>query len=707
MKKLLILLIFLCTMIPVSLQATTHMWFWVNGEISNTITQGDNFAWEFDLSSVGGSASVEIYLDINESRTIDGGDYLFDVLTITDGEQGDGPSDSSTVPDGNIYLQFGPFGFAPGSYVIRVTDTDETTASNWFESLPMTSPPATASGTITIQGTAKPNSKYENVMIGAMGEYGLFSGLTDANGNYVINLPVGGGQWQIGTLFDNTLPGYLKDPEGYQLTIPAGNTGSLDFNFTLPSSYVYGAIYDQNGTLIERDGYITLSNMTTDNQNQSVVKGGYYNLPAQVEIMGNDSMNAFILRPDENMLVPDYLNPPDNHPFNLTWGDSLEHNLTAYQTNATIIGYITENGGSPSKTYKFTAWADSLGSTWSESDPATGYFVLHVRTGVEYNIWLQDDPEYGTPPPPGYIVEKNWQFVMPGDTVRFNLIPAHAAIAGTISFEAGDPVDLDYNNSQITAWDSTYTQSSYSRIDNEGHFFIPVTDGKYEVMYNDNNTKYLAMPSRYSAVSVQADTIDTLHFELNYAHATITVKLSGEVPMSPGNGYWINTLGNWPWVYQTGSDMQPDSTYHLNVCEGQWYLQPPIWADPQVYAIIPSDTTLTVTENDSSYYVEFNYRLWTGLSDSKQTPASFYLNQNYPNPFNPSTTIAYGLMKSGEVKLEVYNILGEKVATLVDGVQNTGTYQLTWRPENLASGVYLYRLETAGFVQSRKLILIR
>ena len=46
---------------------------------------------------------------------------------------------------------------------------------------------------------------------------------------------------------------------------------------------------------------------------------------------------------------------------------------------------------------------------------------------------------------------------MPGDTVRFDLIPANAAIAGTISFEAGDPVDLDYNNSQITAWDSTFT----------------------------------------------------------------------------------------------------------------------------------------------------------------------------------------------------------------------------------------------------------
>ncbi len=708
MKKYLMLLLLSSMMLPVNSKATTHLWFWVNGESSNTLTQGDNFAWELDLSSVGGSVAVEIYLDLNASRTIDTGDFFFDTLTITDGEQGEGPSDSSTVADGIIYLQFGPFGFAQQNYIMRVTDQDESSVTNWFQVNPMTDPPATITGTITIEGTDKPDSKYENVMIGAMGENGIFSGLTDVNGDYLINLPVADAQWEIGTLFENTLPGYIKDPRGYESSIPAGNTASINFTFKLPSSYVYGSIFDQNGTLINRDGYVNLANQTSGGETESVVTGGHYTIPAQVIIQGSDSTNTFQIRTDDRMLIPDYLQPPDNKQFELTWGDSLEYNLVAYQTNAKIYGYISENGQNPSKLYRFRAWSDSLGQTETESDPSTGYFELSVREGTPYNIWLQDDPQWGTPPPPGYIIEQNWQMAMPGDTVYFKLIPANAAIAGTITFDPGDPTDLDYDRSRVTAWDSTYTSSYSSVVDQSNNFFIPVMNGKYDVEFIQDNNQYLPMPSRYNAISVMADTVDTLHFKLNYAHALITVKLRGDVPINQGETFYgINTMGEWPWVYQTGAELQADSTYQLRVCEGQWLLSPPVWINPQEYYLVPSDTLLTVTENDSSYYVEFIYRLWTGIDGQNTSPTSFYLHQNYPNPFNPSTTISYGLKKTGQVKLDIYNILGEKVASLVDGVQQAGSYQLVWTPQNLASGVYLYRLEAEAFVQTKKLILIR
>ena len=195
MKTYILLLLLSLMILPVNSIATTHFWFWVNGEQSNMLTQGDSFAWEVDLSSVGGSAAIEIYLDLNVSRTIDAGDYLFDTLIITDGEQGDGPSDSSAVPNGIIYLQFGAFGFAEQNYVMRATDQDESSATNWLQVTAMTDPPATVSGTITIEGTDKPDSKYENVMIAAMGENGIFSGLTDVNGDYLINLSVVDAQW--------------------------------------------------------------------------------------------------------------------------------------------------------------------------------------------------------------------------------------------------------------------------------------------------------------------------------------------------------------------------------------------------------------------------------------------------------------------------------------------------------------------------------
>jgi hypothetical protein len=88
-------------------------------------------------------------------------------------------------------------------------------------------------------------------------------------------------------------------------------------------------------------------------------------------------------------------------------------------------------------------------------------------------------------------------------------------------------------------------------------------------------------------------------------------------------------------------------------------------------------------------------------------PNSYDLKQNYPNPFNPNTTIEFDLPKISQVSLRIYNILGEEVATLVSERLSAGSYSYNWDASKLASGVYIYRLEVQGFVQNRKMILIR
>lgn len=93
-------------------------------------------------------------------------------------------------------------------------------------------------------------------------------------------------------------------------------------------------------------------------------------------------------------------------------------------------------------------------------------------------------------------------------------------------------------------------------------------------------------------------------------------------------------------------------------------------------------------------------------------PVAYALEQNYPNPFNPTTTIRYQLSKRSEVRLEIYDLLGRRVKTLVNGEQVTGGYSVLWKSDNdagdtVASGVYIYRLRAGDFVQSRKLLLLR
>ena len=89
-------------------------------------------------------------------------------------------------------------------------------------------------------------------------------------------------------------------------------------------------------------------------------------------------------------------------------------------------------------------------------------------------------------------------------------------------------------------------------------------------------------------------------------------------------------------------------------------------------------------------------------------PQQFRLEANFPNPFNPKTRINYQLPVSGNVELSIYNLLGQKVATLVNRRQQAGNYSVEWDASDLSSGVYIYSLETdTGFKESRKLVLIK
>lgn len=89
-------------------------------------------------------------------------------------------------------------------------------------------------------------------------------------------------------------------------------------------------------------------------------------------------------------------------------------------------------------------------------------------------------------------------------------------------------------------------------------------------------------------------------------------------------------------------------------------------------------------------------------------PKKMELNQNYPNPFNPTTVIRYGVPQSSKVRLEVFDLLGRRVATLVNNEQQrAGWHQVNFDASRLASGIYLYRIVAGGYVETRKMLLIK
>jgi hypothetical protein len=138
-------------------------------------------------------------------------------------------------------------------------------------------------------------------------------------------------------------------------------------------------------------------------------------------------------------------------------------------------------------------------------------------------------------------------------------------------------------------------------------------------------------------------------------------------------------------------------------------------------AVAPDDAYFTIT----SYYGAFDPNSavlwtsgWTALSQnlitdikedkiSGKVPTSYNLSQNYPNPFNPETKIQFSLPKDADVKLTVYNILGQEVEVLVNGFRNAGTHEIAWSASNLPSGVYIYTIQSENTYITKKMTLLK
>ncbi|MFA5805223.1 MAG: phospholipase D-like domain-containing protein [Melioribacteraceae bacterium] len=335
------------------------------------------------------------------------------------------------------------------------------------------------------------------------------------------------------------------------------------------------------------------------------------------------------------------------------------------------------------------------------------FYIFDYRGGAADSIW---------------VITGSWNATDPGtNDDRQNVIEFQdVALAGAyqIEFEEMWGSNTDAANSQNSRFGAR-------KLNNTPHTFV--IGGKHVESYfspSDRTTSFIGKTIGKAKKSVNASLLTFTRREL--ADSVISLhKRGGKTRIITDNN--TDTGNQFSYLQSNGVDII------LKVGSGLLHHKYAIVdgeSGETPYLITGSHNWSSAAENSNDentviiqdnlianlYLQEFTARyyeaggkdsVFVGIESDNSVPSEYQLAQNYPNPFNPSTTIQYSLKESGKVELTVYNMLGQKVLSLVNEFQNPGSHLVKFDASQLASGIYIYRIKANGFSASKKLLLLK
>lgn len=272
----------------------------------------------------------------------------------------------------------------------------------------------------------------------------------------------------------------------------------------------------------------------------------------------------------------------------------------------------------------------------------------------------------------------------------------------------GESVDLNL----FLGADTLYEQPDTSGI--ESHYFeseCGSVGNNWNIIEDANasNGRYISVkPEIESLDSAATGSDNIIEFPFTITNdSTYFLYARLNCPTADDDSYWVKMDDG-------------DFVMYNNLGTSGWQ-----WLQLQSYDLIAGDHTLTITYREDgasldklciSNYFEVpvgmgeeaeNLCDLTDVENKSEIPHRFGLEQNYPNPFNPTTSIKYQVANSKKVSLKVYDVLGNEIATLVNEEKSPGYYTIKFDASNCSSGVYFYQLITEGFIETKKMLLIK
>jgi hypothetical protein len=358
---------------------------------------------------------------------------------------------------------------------------------------------------------------------------------------------------------------------------------------------------------------------------------------------------------------------------------------SAIQLNDTLNGYfVLPNIGCDSSGRFIVSWSYGYNDIYYQIIDSTGNKIgNNVKVNEDNTGWGQQD----------ITVKKDGSFIIvwrdsryPGDNIYMQMYNKN-----------GNPIGVNQKvNDTIAALFYSFSTPKIAN-DSSGNFTIAFNT----YTYNDNMT-YVRY-QRYNKDGVKigynkqfggsfttplssfdSDEIGNLIFQLNFDYA---MNLRIDRFDNPIGSYFLIS-NEYVESGKTGEDIKLHNNRIINVWRdiraGQ---QPQIYANVRSY--INPDSTVGII------------KIWSEI------PNKFKLFQNYPNPFNQCTIIKFQCTIKSDVILKIYDILGKEIATLVNGKQEPGTYEVSFEGNNFSTGVYFYRIQSGDFVQVKKMLMIK
>ncbi|MBN1349030.1 hypothetical protein JXJ21_06465 [candidate division KSB1 bacterium] len=590
--------------------------------------------------------------------------------------------------------------------------------------------------------------------------------LTDSTGAFTLFLPAEFPEtWMVYSydMFER-LKGYA--PPKPQPVFVDGHITGIGLWYIAANAYIGGTVRDEFGAPLEDDFgnplevLIGLSASYTGMEMVTETENGAYAfdvVPGEYEISVRSGL-------------PKYMLPMPRHEW-ISEGDSLKDiDFQMYHTDAEISGHVLLTD-QPLGDVRVFAFSQVAGISMGNSR-ADGSFTLPVASiAGEYFLELNSENV-----PPGFEVEGgNHQMAHSGDTdVVFRLVEMQTAPSildvVDIPMDQGRQVRVIWNRSsfdrkegwmgpvitQYSVWRGVAVNSPVSTDENKielieslnllgnrlteakaGAQFLQA-DGR-PMLWDFVATIPATQRERYAYVAPTLGD-STLHgiwwsyFQI-VAHTDWTLE---NYASRIDSGYSVDNLRppspivllN---VAQDGIELSWDANTHDDVVRYQIYRSESPGFDPDVTANLIAITgdmhfkDMKVRDGITYYYrVEAIDDAWNAtfsdevnilftevtLAPVDALPTVYELCQNFPNPFNPVTEISYQVPCDGQVILEVYNVKGEKVATLVNGFSKAGKFRILWNGRDdygqiIASGIYLYRLRAQSYTELKRMLLLR